>query len=131
MTPDLMYLALTAGLCLVSWIPYIAAGAVANGLPTPDEYRNPELQKGLTGWLTRAKRAHANLVENLPIFTALVLVAHVSGQASETTATACALFFWLRVAYALIYIIGVPYLRTLVFALGTFAQLYILFEILA
>jgi uncharacterized MAPEG superfamily protein len=37
----------------------------------------------------------------------------VTGRANETTALGSALFFWARLAYAIIYIAGVPWLRTL------------------
>ncbi|MEM7405686.1 MAG: MAPEG family protein [Pseudomonadota bacterium] len=129
MTMELIYLTLTAGLCLVLWLPYIAADAMKGGLPTPEEYRTTAGRERVD-WARRAHRAHLNLVENLPIFAVLVLVAHVAGISSDLVTTSIAVFFWARVAYTIIYLLGVPYLRTLAFAIGTFAQIGILIGIL-
>jgi len=64
--------------------------------------------------LQRAKRAAENLKENLPMFVALVLVAHVAGISNGTTALGAEIFFGARVTHAVVYIAGIPYLRTLV-----------------
>ena len=66
-----------------------------------------------TGWAGRAKRAHLNMIENLVLFAALVLVAAISGKANATTAMGAVIFFWSRLAYAVIYVAGIPWLRTL------------------
>ncbi len=57
-------------------------------------------------------RAHRNMLENLVLFAALVLAAQAAGLANETTALGALLFFWGRVAYAVIYLAGIPWLRT-------------------
>lgn len=64
-------------------------------------------------WNRRAKRASANMAENLLWFAALVLVAQAAGVSTENTALGAQLFFWGRVGHAAIYIAGVPYVRTL------------------
>src|SRR5262249_56178940 len=74
-------------------------------------------------WAGRAERAHRNLVENLAPFTILVLVAHVTGKANATTAFGATMFFWGRVAHALVYLAGIPYLPTLPFPVSLTAQL--------
>lgn len=66
----------------------------------------------LTGWAGRAQRAHRNMIENLVLFAALVLVAHATGKADATALLGAQLFFWARLAYALIYVAGIPWLRT-------------------
>ena len=48
------------------------------------------------------------------IFAALVLVAVVTNKTNSTTLLGAQLFFWARLAYALVYIAGIPWLRTLV-----------------
>jgi uncharacterized MAPEG superfamily protein len=65
-----------------------------------------------TGWVGRAHRAHRNMLESLVLFTALVLVAHAAGRENATTALGAQLFIWGRAAFAVIYIVGIPYLRT-------------------
>ena len=41
---------------------------------------------------------------------------------TPTTAFACALYFWSRLAHAVVYTLGIPVLRTLPFAGGFVAQ---------
>jgi uncharacterized MAPEG superfamily protein len=65
------------------------------------------------GWAGRAARAHLNLLENLILFTILVLVAQATGRFNATTALGAQIFFWARVAHAAIYLAGIPWLRTL------------------
>jgi uncharacterized MAPEG superfamily protein len=130
MTTDLWMLAYTAILCLLT--PYIGIvglcflpGGLVWGLGNRDTaYPVPP-------WIERVRRAHANLVENLAPFAALVLAAHVSGKADDTTATAASVFFGARVVYTALYAGGVPYVRTLAFAVGTVAQFAILMRLFA
>ncbi len=88
-----------------------AIGAQAQvGLPTL--VGNRETMPPLTGWAGRAQRAHRNMLESLVLFAILVLVAQVAGKANATTALGAQLFFWGRLAYAAIYVAGIPWLRT-------------------
>lgn len=82
-------------------------------------------------WIERTRRAHLNMVENLAPFACLVLAAHLSGKADSTTALGAQVFFIARVAHAAVYIIGIPYLRTLVYFAGVAGELMILWRILA
>lgn len=129
MTTELTYLAWTAVLCLLLWIPYIGAGASQYGLLTAGDYRVPG-SRVLPAWANRAQRAHFNLLENLPSFAALVLIAHVTGTGTETTAIATAAFFWARIVQTVVHIAGIPYIRTAAFFVGLVAQLTIASEIL-
>ncbi len=67
----------------------------------------------ITGWAGRAQRAHRNMVENLVLFAALVLVAVVAGRTNAMTLLGAQIFVWARLAYAAIYVVGLPLLRTL------------------
>ena len=69
----------------------------------------------LEGWGGRSQRALSNLYESLPIFIALVLVAHVMERNSEATALGAQLFLWGRIGHAALYIAGVPWLRSLAY----------------
>lgn len=73
---------------------------------------NREDVPALTGWAGRAQRAHRNMLENIVLFAALVLVAQAAGKFDGTTALGAHLFFWGRLAYAAIYLAGIPWLRT-------------------
>jgi uncharacterized MAPEG superfamily protein len=78
------------------------------------------------GWVGRAQRAYRNLAESLLPFAALVLVAHAAGVSNATTVMGAQLFFYSRVAYAVVYIAGIPWLRTGVWTAGFVGMLMIL-----
>lgn len=73
---------------------------------------NRENVPAITGWGGRAKRAHANMVENLVLFAALVLAAHAMGKSNDMTVLGAQIFFWGRVAYAAVYVAGLAWVRT-------------------
>jgi uncharacterized MAPEG superfamily protein len=72
--------------------------------------------KALTGTAARADRASRNFLETFPFFAAAVLAVVVLGKNTTHTAFGSELYFWGRLAYLPVYIIGVPYLRTVVWA---------------
>lgn len=117
MTTDLRYLAYTAMLTAALWIPYVVAQVRTNGFLTPLNYVDPT-PRPLPNWGKRADRAYLNAVEVFAPFAALVIVAQLAGKANGMTAFWTVCFFWLRLAHAVIYLLAVPYLRTLVFTLG-------------
>jgi len=129
MTPDLLYLALTAGLAAVLWIPNVVGIVAQHGVITADDFKSAE-EKPLSGWRQRAKRVHLNMTENLAHFAALVIVAHLAGMANETTAIAAQVFFWARLAHAVVFYTGIPFLRTLAFSAGFIAEIFIFIEII-
>ena len=94
-------------------------------------FGNRDQAEPLSPWGERALRAHRNMLENLPPFAALVLVAQVAGVANEATAWGAVLFFWGRVAHAAIYIAGVPYLRTAAFGVSFVGMFGIARELLS
>ena len=111
MSPDLKYLLFSTILCFVQVL--IAATGANQQVGLPKLAGNREGLPEYTGWTGRAKRAHLNMLENLVLFAALVLIAAVSGKANAVTALGAMIFFWGRLAYAVIYVIGLPWLRTL------------------
>jgi len=123
-TTELAMLVWTVALCGILWVPYILARMMVWGLVDTVGY--PDNPPPLPGWAQRAQRTHLNLVENLAVFAPLVLIVHVTGTANEVTAFAASLFFWARIAHAVIFIARIPWLRTLAFLAG-FAALVILF----
>ena len=130
MKAELLYLAWTSVLCLLLWLPYIGAAVAKYGFLKAADYKVPPA-RDLPAWANRAHRTHLNLVENLPSFAALVLIAHALGVSNSITAAAAAVFFWSRLLHAAVHIAGTPYLRTPVFTVGWIAQLVIAWQILA
>ncbi len=66
-------------------------------------------------WAT-ALTADLNMLQNLVLFAALVLVAVATGKTNDMTLLGAQIFLWSRVAYAIIYVAGLPWLRTLSWA---------------
>jgi uncharacterized MAPEG superfamily protein len=129
MTTDLFYLALTAGLAAVLWIPNVVGIVAQHGMISAEDFKSAE-EKPLTGWRQRAKRVHLNMTENLAHFAVLVVVAHLAGMANETTAIAAQVFFWARLAHAVVFYAGIPFLRTIAFSAGFIAEIFIFVQII-
>jgi uncharacterized MAPEG superfamily protein len=70
------------------------------------------------------------MLESLTIFAAFVLVAQVTGKTNAATALGAQLFFWSRLAYAPVYVIGIPWLRTGLWGVSFAGLLLILSQIL-
>ena len=116
MTPDLQLLVWSAALALVQMLVAVLGANREFGLARLAG--NREDLPPASGWAGRARRSHLNMLESLVVFAIVVLVAHVAGRANEATALGASLFFWGRVAYAIIYVAGIPWLRTAAWALS-------------
>lgn len=90
---------------------------------------NREHMPEIEGWAGRAVRAHRNMLENIVLFTALVLVAQVAGKANATTALGAQIFFWARLVYAGVYVAGVPWVRTGVWGVSMVGLIMILVQL--
>ena len=128
MTTDLVMLVWSALLCLLMPTIYLVGRVRAPG-GMAWAFGNRDTPLDVPAWTRRAERAHANLVENLPAFAILVLVAHLAGKANATTALGATLFFWGRVAHAAVYAAGIPYLRTAVFFVAAAGEVLILLQL--
>jgi uncharacterized MAPEG superfamily protein len=128
MSRELFWLTATVILTGVLWIPYILDRAMVRGFmgamgnPSPND-------KPQSHWAMRLYFAHTNAVENLIIFAPLVLILDALNISTQTTIIACAVYFWARLAHAILYTIGVPILRTLAFCVGFFAQIALVLAI--
>ena len=128
MSRELLWLTLTIALTAVMWLPYILDRVKVRGLmgAMANPTRNDKPQ---SPWAVRLMFAHANAVENLVIFAPLVLITDVLNVRNSMTAFACALYFWSRLAHAIVYTAGLPVGRTLAFTGGFIGQVMLLIEI--
>ncbi len=127
MTQDLTLLACAV---VLTFLQGIVAGMGANrqmGLPTMagNRERLPEI----LGWPGRAARAHRNMLENLPLFAALVLIAHVAGRTNGVSILGEHIFVWSRLVYAVVYAVGVTGLRSVVFAVSVGGMVLVLLQL--
>ena len=128
MKTELLYLTLVTVFTALLWVPYILDRIAVRGIHDTVGY--PDTPRPQSPWAQRLIKAHANAVENLVIFATLVLCAAALGISGSTIATAAAVYFWARLVHALAYTLAVPWVRTLAFAVGFFAQMTVAFLIL-
>lgn len=129
MTLELKYLVLVTVLTALLWVPYILNRIAVRGLADTVGY--PENPKPMARWAQRLQAAHTNAVENLVVFATLVLVADATGTSNEATVLACAVYFWARLAHAVVYAFGMPWLRTLTFTAAFAGQATLACQLLA
>jgi uncharacterized MAPEG superfamily protein len=80
----------------------------------------------LGGAAARAHRASRNFLETFVFFAAAVLAVQLAQKSSPHSALGAQQYFWGRAAYLPIYIIGIPYLRTLAWVLAFWGMLQVI-----
>ena len=128
MKPELMLLVWSVLLAFGQML--VAATGAALKVGVPALAGNREGLAPFTGWVGRAYRAHHNMLENLVLFAALVLVAVAVGKTNSSTLLGAQIFFWARLAYAAIYVAGIPWLRTLVWLVSAVGMALIAVQLL-
>lgn len=120
------YLGISGIFTLLLWAPYILARAFTWGIPA-FLHSYPEQPPEQPQWAQRAQRVHLNMVETLPAFAAVILAAGaLAPQAAEPDIALWAqVFFAARVVHALVFTLGIPYLRTPTYLVSWFATLMI------
>ncbi|MSO99663.1 MAG: hypothetical protein EXR07_01240 [Acetobacteraceae bacterium] len=110
MSPDLKFLVWASALTLAQCVLAVLFAMLQVGLPALAGNRDdiPPME----GMADRAARAHRNMLESLVLFAALVLVAQVAGKANAATAMGASVFFWARIVYVPVYLLGIPWART-------------------
>ncbi len=125
-----LYLGLSGLLTVLLWVPYILARAITWGIPTflnnyPDGFPKEQPEPPL--WAQRAQRAHLNMVETMPAFIAVVIAAGALAPQSAYASLSmwAQVFFLARLGHAVVYTLGIPYLRTPVYLVSWAAVLMI------
>ena len=125
MSPDLKLLVWSVALTVVQAVIAVAGAQLQVGLPML--VGNREGLPEITGWAGRAQRAHRNMLESLVLFAALIAAVHfVNKEPNASVVLGAQLFFWARLVYAGVYIAGLPWVRTGVWAVSV-AGLVIIF----
>jgi uncharacterized MAPEG superfamily protein len=127
MKPELMWLLWAVALTALQMLVAVSGATLQVGLPMLASNRNG--MPALTGWPRRAERAHHNMLESLVLFAALVLIAVVTNKTNSATLLGAQLFFWARLAYALVFIAGIAWLRTLVWFTSMLGLVIIFFQL--
>jgi uncharacterized MAPEG superfamily protein len=122
MKPELMWLAWAVALTFAQMLVAVGGATLQVGLPALAGNREglPEFK----GWAGRAQRAHHNMLENLALF------AVAAGKTNATTLLGAQIFVWARLAYAFVYLAGIPWLRTGVWTVSVIGLLLIFLQLL-
>ena len=119
MTVELTYLAYTIALFFVVVLLQGHSGIANNGpmaMANNRDNLNPP-----TTYQARMKRLTDNFRENLWFFTPLILIAAMANISNQWTVLGAQLFFWSRLAHAVWYAFGWPYVRPLLWLAGIIA----------
>lgn len=129
MSQEIFWLAATALMTALFWVPYVLNRMAARGLlrtignPLQDDAPHAD-------WAERSIKAHRNGIENFAIFAPLALAVAALGIGDELTGTACMIYFFARLAHFLVYTAGIPGLRTITFAVGFAAQIILALRVM-
>ncbi len=116
MPVELTMLAYSVALLFVIVLIQANAGVSAQGL-MPMANNRDNLPPP-TAFQARMKRVVDNHREGLILFAPLALIAAQQGISTSTSMLGAQLFFYSRVAHAILYILGVPLVRPLAWAVG-------------
>lgn len=100
---------------VLAWLMIITASALRARWNLDVMFGNREDVREPTAMAGRADRAAKNMLENLVLFAAVTLVAAVSPDARgerDQVELGARLFFYARLAYWPVYVLGIRYLRT-------------------
>ena len=128
MKPELSLLVWSVALAFAQVLIAVQGAMMQVGLPALAGNREP--QPEITGWAGRAQRAQRNMVENLVLFAALLLVAVAAGKTNDMTLLGAQIFFWGRVVYTGVYIAGIPWLRTGVWSVSAIGMILIFAQLI-
>jgi len=117
------------GWCVLLGFVYLllaaALGTRQRGLGWNASSRDTE-PAPLTGVTARADRASRNFMETFAFFAAAVLAVVLAQRNNAHTALGAEIYFWARVVYLPVYLAGIPYLRTLIWAVSLWGILQVL-----
>jgi uncharacterized MAPEG superfamily protein len=116
MTVELTYLAYSIALFFVIVLLQGYSGIANNGPLVMAN--NRDNLKPPTTYQARMKRLTDNYRENLWFFAPLVLIAAVAGVSNQWTVLGAQIFFFARLAHAIWYAFGWPYVRPLFWLAG-------------
>ena len=123
MTIELTMLADTAALLLLLILVQATTGVLSQGLPAMAGHRD-DLPPPKP-FQARTKRLVDNHREGLTLFAPLILVAALAHVSNSWTVLGAQMFFYSRLAHAVLYLMGVPWVRPLAWTVGLIGTAWI------
>ena len=128
MTVELTMLAYATGLLIVLVVVQAVVGVRSKGLMPLANNRDDV--GPAEGFHARMLRVVDNHREGLTMFAPLVLAAAVMQISTPNTVLAAQMFFWARLAHAILYVLGVPMVRPLAWGVGLAGTIMMLLAVL-
>ena len=129
LSPTLTWTAVAALLISVMWVPYVIDRIMRRGavrtMSNPKEDDQPPSE-----WGFRCQRAHIVAVESFTAFAPVAIIAGLHAPANPTSGTAAMVYFIALATHFTVYTIGVPFIRTLAFAVCCLATIAIALSLL-
>jgi len=110
MSIEILSAAAIAGVLLLLTLIQGTRNVLVLGLPTAAG--NQHDIAPWTGANDRLNRAIRNLIETVAIFVPLAVAVEVMGLTNSTTALGAEIFLISRIIHAVVYVVGVPWVRT-------------------
>jgi uncharacterized MAPEG superfamily protein len=126
MSLELTLLVWSVALAIVQMLIAFATATLEFGLPDIAGNREPPAVSSAG----RAQRASHNMLESLVLFAALVVAAELANRNNAGTGLGAEVFFAARVAYSIVALIGLPWLRTAVWCVSIAALLLVFVQLL-
>jgi len=128
MTIELTMLVYSAALLLALIFVQATSAILAQGVPAMagnrDDLPPPK------PFQARTRRLVDNHREGLTLFAPLILAAAVAHVSNGSTVLGAQLFFYARLAHAILYLLGVPWVRALAWAVGMVGTIMVLVAVL-
>ena len=128
MKPEMMLLLWAVALAFAQALIAVQGALMQVGLPMLAG--NRENMPVITGWAGRAARAHRNMLENLALFIPLIVICVLSGKTNAMTLLGAQLFLWARLIYVLVYLVGIPWLRTAIWGVSVIGMVLIFLQLI-
>lgn len=123
-------LAIMTFLFLFAWFPVSVGKWKSFGEKWLASNRDPLQEKSLIPWAARCDRAYSNLKDYFPAFIVAVLLLGITNKFNNGTAIASLLFVLARAGHYASYGVGFVRARAIFFAIGIFANVYLLLQVL-
>lgn len=128
MTPELTHLVYSIILTFIIILIPATLSILSNGLLAQAGPRDSLPEPSV--FTKRAVRLRNNMLENMILFTGIILVANAAGVSTPMTVLGAQIFFIARVLHAGIYLAGVPLVRPLFWFASVIGMAMIVLELL-
>lgn len=123
------YTVLSALWIAVAWLPYILDRIMVRGMMGALANYDPNAIPQ-SGWAQRAMRAHTVSVEAFVAFAPLAVIAMIKIPEDSYPGILAMVFFFGIIGHYIIYMIGIPVLRTVSFAFAVFSTIGLALRVL-